>query len=89
MKQTFKNKLKRIILWLVFGFVILFVFRFIYGYTKTIDDTPSQTQFLESINNTSRNYASKKYKVKQNNSNQSAIRVDQKYEKISVIKTMT
>jgi hypothetical protein len=89
MKQTFKKKLKKVILWLIFGFVVLFVFRFFYGYTKTIDVIPSQMQFIESFGNTRKNYASKEYNVKQNNANQSIIRLDQKYEKIAVIQTMT
>lgn len=87
MKQTFKKRLKRIVFWLVIIFAILFIFRLIYGYTKTSDDTPNQTQFFESISNTKRNYASKEYRVKPNTGNQSAVKVDQKYEKIAEIKT--
>jgi len=87
MKQTFKKRLKKLIFWLIIIFVILFIFRLMYGYTKTFDDTPNQTQFFDNISNSKRNYATKKYKVKSNNSNQSAIKVDQKYEKIAEIKT--
>lgn len=85
MKQTFKKKLKKIIFWLLLIFIILFVFRLIYGYTKTFDDIPNQTQFFENISNTNRNYASKKYKVKSNTVNQLPVKVDQKYEKIAEI----
>lgn len=87
MKQAFKKRLKKLIFWLILIFVILFVFRIIYGYTKTFEDSPNQTQFFESISNTKRNYASKEYSVKSNNVNQSAVKVDQKYEKIAEIRS--
>lgn len=87
MKQLFKRKLKNVILWLLIIFAVLFIFRLMYGYTKTFDDTPNQTQFFNNISNSKRNYATKKYKVKSNTTNQSAIKVDQKYEKIAAIKT--
>ncbi len=87
MEQKLKNELKTAILWLVFGFAVLFAFRLIYGYTKVIDGTLGQVRSFESINNVQRNYASKKYKVQQNNNNKTSIKVDQKYEKIAEIKT--
>lgn len=87
MKQTFKKRLKKLIFWLLIVFAILFIFRLMYGYTKTFDDTPNQSQFFDNISNSKRNYATKKYKVKSNTTNQSAIKVDQKYEKIAEIKT--
>lgn len=87
MKPTFKKRLKKLILWLILIFAVLFIFRLIYGYTKTFDDTPNQAQFFDNISNSKRNYATKKYKVKSNTPNQTAIKVDQKYEKIAEIKT--
>jgi len=87
MKKTFKKRLKKLIFWLIVIFTILFIFRLMYGYTKSYDNTPSQSQFFDLISNTSRNYATNKYKVKSNIANQSAINVDQKYEKIAEIKT--
>ncbi|MDB9911014.1 DUF4349 domain-containing protein [Flavobacteriaceae bacterium] len=87
MKKTFKKRLKKLIFWLILIFTILFIFRLMYGYTKSYDNTPSQSQFFDLISNTSRNYATNKYKVKSNIANQSAINVDQKYEKIAEIKT--
>jgi hypothetical protein len=87
MKETLKKRLKKVIFWLIILFVALFVFRLIYGYTKKFDDTTNQTQFFDNISNSKRNYASKKYKVKSNTTNQTAIKVDQKYEKIAEIKT--
>jgi hypothetical protein len=87
MKPTFKKKLTKLVLWLLLIFLALFLFRLVYGYTKTFETTPSQTPFFESILNTKRNYASKEYKVKSNTTNQSPIKVDQKYEKIAEINT--
>ncbi|WP_299314808.1 DUF4349 domain-containing protein [uncultured Aquimarina sp.] len=87
MKQSFKKRLKKLILWLILVFAILFIFRLMYGYTKTFDETPNQSQFFDNISNSKRNYATKKYEVKSGTTNQSAIKVDQKYEKIAEIKT--
>jgi len=87
MKTTFKKRLKKLIFWLIIIFAILFIFRFMFGYTKTFENTPNQTQFFDNISNSKKNYATKRYKVKGNNTNQSAIKVDQKYEKIAEIKT--
>jgi hypothetical protein len=61
------------------------MFRLIYGFTKTFDDTPNQIHFFENISNTRKNYASKEYKIRSNNTSQSSIKVDQKYEKIAEI----
>ena len=68
-------------------FAVLFIFRIIYGYTKTFDVTPNQTRFFENISNSKRNYATNKYEVKSSGTNQSAIKFDQKYEKVAEIKT--
>lgn len=86
MKQTFKKRLKKLIFWLIIIFAILFIFRLVFGYTKTFEVTPSQTQFFARLSS-SNNYATKKYEVKSNAANQSATKVDQKYEKIAEIKT--
>ena len=82
-----KKRLKKSILILLLGFVLLFIFRLGYGYTKTIGGDSSQTVFFESINNSKRNYASKKYKGKSRAVNPTAITVDQKYEKIAEVNT--
>jgi len=87
MKQTFKKRLKKLFFWLIIVFATLFIFRLMYGYTKTFDDTPNQSQFFDNISNSKRNYATNKYEVKSSTTNQSAIKVDQKYEKIAEIKT--
>jgi hypothetical protein len=87
MRQPLKKNLKKIVLCLVLMFLVLFIFRLTYGYTKKYNDTPKQTHFFENISNSKRNYASKKYKLKSNQGNQTSIKVDQKYEKIAEIKT--
>lgn len=87
MEKVLKKRLKKLIVILITVFLVLFVFRFIYGYTKTIDGANNQVQFFESISNSRKNYASKKYKVKSNNTVQSPIKVDQKYEKIAEIRS--
>lgn len=87
MKTPFKKRLKRLIFWLIVIFAILFIFRFIYGYTKTFENPSNQTHFFDNISNSKRNYATKKYQVKSTTTNQSTIKVDQKYEKIAEIKT--
>ncbi len=66
-------------------FLILFIFRIIYGYKKPIENTFSPTSFIENIDNVRKNYASKKYK--NTAINQSTVKVDQKYEKIADINT--
>lgn len=85
--QPFKSKLKRLILFLILGFIILFFFRLMYGYTTTPDDHSTENIFFQSIGDVKRNYASKEYKVRSNTAEISAIKVDQKYEKIAEINT--
>lgn len=86
MKRTFKQKWGRLILALLGIFLALFVFRLIYGYTKTIDDNSHRTQFFESIRAVSKNYASKKYKAK-SSVNNIPTGLDQKYEKVAEVNT--
>lgn len=87
MNQSFKRRLKKIVYLLLIVFAVLFLFRLLYGYTIKFDDTPNQTRFFNYSSNSKKNYASKKYKVKSSSSSQSAIKVDQKYEKVAEIKT--
>jgi len=87
MNPHFKSRLRKLIVFLLAGFLILFAFRLMYGYTKTINNHPGQSQFFENISSVKRNYASKKYEVKSSNNPQSPVKVDQKYEKIAEIST--
>jgi len=86
MKKTFRQKWGRLILALLGIFLALFVFRLIYGYTKTIDDNAHRTQFFESIRAVSKNYASKKYQAK-SSVNNIPTGLDQKYEKVAEVNT--
>lgn len=87
MKEAFKKRYKKATVWLVMIFVVLFIFRLMYGYTKSFDETTNHSQFFEVNSNTKRNYASKKYEVKSSSQNHASTKVDQKYEKIAEIKT--
>ena len=87
MKEAFKKRFKKLIFWLIIIFALLFVFRLMYGYTITVDNSPSDTRFFEDSNNSKSNYASKEYSMKGGNQTQASIKVDQKYEKIAEIKT--
>jgi hypothetical protein len=87
MNLEFKKKMKSLIIGLITIFVILFIFRLIYGYSKTDVISPNQTEFFENISSIKRNYATKKYEVKSNTPNISVKKIDQKYEKIAEIKT--
>ncbi len=86
--MTFKKRLYNIILGLIVVFVTLFIFRLIYGYTKTSENRTKVIQFFNNTSSLRKNYATKKYQVKASkNINQSAVKVDQKYEKVAKIKT--
>ena len=90
MKTTFKKRLKKLILSLVLLFVILFILSLVYGYTKETVQITNQGQFLQSITNSKRNYASKKYQqVRSTGELQNTTKTDQKYEKIAEIKTQS
>ncbi len=87
MKPELKKKFRKIVLLLVLGFIVLFAFRFIYGFTKSNDHTSDQTPQFDDMSSGKRNYASKEYKVQSTNESSSPVKVDQKYEKIAEIKT--
>ncbi len=79
--------MKRVIIFLVAIFVIMFAFRLWYGYSLKTNDGQGQTQFFDNISSSRKNYATKKYEVKSSVASKSAVRVDQKYEKIAEINT--
>lgn len=87
MTQEQTNRLKKIIVILIAGFLLLFLFRLAYGYTRHTSASSGQSNFFESFSVTQRNYASKKYEVKSSGATQSPMQVDQKYEKIAEIHT--
>lgn len=88
MKFTSKTQLKKIIVALLFLFVVLFIFRLIYGYQTATEPITStihneMTEFSSGIRN---NYASKKHQM---NAGVLVTSVDQKYEKIATINTLS
>ena len=87
MQKTFRQRLRRLILLLLGLFVLLFVFRLIYGYTLTISDSSGGISFFDGLSDVKRNYASKEYKMKSESTSQGPMRVDQKYEKIAEVNT--
>lgn len=87
MKQAFRKRFRNMASILLLGFLLLFIFRLIYGYTEPTNVSSNQTQFSESVLNGRRNYASKKYEIKSAKTTQSLTKVDQKYEKIAEIST--
>lgn len=87
MKTSFRKRFRKVIIALLAGFVVFFIFRLVYGYSKTTESSMVQGEFFESIADVRRNYASKKYAVKSTNTGQLAVNVDQKYEKIAEVNT--
>ncbi len=88
MNKTILQRLRKPLLLLFSLFVILFVFRLIYGYVKTSEDNSDEVHFFESISNVKRNFASKEYSKSEAGAPVAAsIKVDQKYEKIAEINT--
>ncbi len=92
MTTTFKARFWEISKWFVGLFVLLFMFRLIYGYvaTDTTAGNDYSDNFFSSINNLRKNYASEKTIMKggdvQAASNMAS---NQKYEKTASIKTKT
>lgn len=89
MKQTFKKRMKKGIIYLILLFVILFVFRIWYGYSEHPNGNMLESDlFFQEITSSRVNYASKKYKINTvSNNSPSVIDVDQKYEKIATVNT--
>jgi len=88
MKPLIKKEFKKTATILLSLFVVLFVFRLIYGYQTVSEPTISNVlhDVAEFSISARKNYASKKYKL---NSGISPISVDQKYEKIADINTVS
>jgi len=88
MKSFVKKRFKKAVAVLFFLFFALFVFRLIYGYQTVTEPTLSNV-FHEMVDfsvGVRKNYASKKYKL---NSGMSPLSVDQKYEKVADINTLS
>lgn len=65
-KQKMKSKVFRVTAWLMAGFVLLFAFRLLYGYTdpymKGYEQNEYISDFFEDLESIKRNYASDDYK---------------------------
>lgn len=88
MKSFIKKRIKKTASILVLLFVVLFIFRLIYGYQTVTEPTISNvlSEMVDYSLNTRKNYASKKHLL---NAGMSPISVDQKYEKIADINTVS
>ena len=93
MKQFVKTRLKKLLTICLFVFAIMFVFRLIYGYKTVPDQQMPQVfneivefQATETVTIGRKNYASKKWKQQ---IGQSPTSVDQKYEKIADINSLS
>jgi hypothetical protein len=97
MNTSFKKRIIRVLLVLSFGFVLLFAFRFIYGYTASARTIEAEyiSGFFDNLGQVKKNYASDRYQFQKSSggdavpSNQQQIDVDQKYEKTATVKSKT
>lgn len=88
MEATFKKRFKKLLAVLLLCFVLLFLFRLTYGYQKTNEPQTNlfNLEMSETIFEGRKNYATKKYR---NAMGQSPARMDQKYEKIADINSVS
>jgi Domain of unknown function (DUF4349) len=91
MTTSFKTRFWKTSRWFVGLFVLLFVFRLIYGYIAIDNNysTDFSDNFFSSIDNLRKNYASEKSTMKGDVQVSSNIASNQKFEKTASIKTKT
>src|SRR5882724_496112 len=91
MTTSFKRRFRALITWLVLPFVLLFVFRLMYGYAATTAGSgyDYSSDFFSSVGHLRKNYASEKIALKANVQRQAEIASAQKYEKTATIKSKT
>ena len=100
MKSSFKKRLVITLIIAAIGFVVLFAFRFIYGYTTGAREVREEyfSDFFDDAESLKKNYASDKYRVKREaydavstDQSQAAneFNLEQKYEKTATIKSRT
>src|SRR5690349_6380867 len=103
MKLPFKKKLGRTVLVLMAGFLLLFIFRFMYGYTTGLSEVREEylSDFFSEREDLRHNYASDSYKFLKSQAPSAGaetgggagasapheFNVDQKYEKTATIKS--
>jgi hypothetical protein len=88
MKSFIKKRFKKTLAILLLVLIVLFVLRLIYGYKIVHEPTISNVlnEMVDMSYNVRKNYASKKYLL---NSGLTPVSVDQKYEKIADINTLS
>lgn len=91
MVSNFKQRIWRTGKWFTGLFIILFVFRLVYGYnvTSTRGNSEYGSDFFSSVNNLRKNYASEKIAMKNDVQQQASAASSQKYEKTASVKTKT
>lgn len=91
MTTTFKTRFWKTSKWFAGLFILLFLFRLLYGYVATDTNTISDysDNFFSSIGNLRKNYASEKISMKGDVQVASGVASNQKYEKTASIKTKT
>lgn len=92
MMKSFKARIWGLVRWATLVFLVLFIFRFIYGYVAPDGRQASDysNDFFESISNLRKNYASEKMQYKGESGRQQpdmAVSPSQKYEKTASVKT--
>jgi Domain of unknown function (DUF4349) len=91
MTTTFKTRFWILSKWLGSLFILLFIFRLLYGYFATdLNNAPDYSEnFFSSVDNLRKNYASEKISIKGNVQQQASIASNQKYEKTATVKSKT
>ncbi len=91
MTMNFKTRFWKTSKWFVGLFILLFTFRFIYGFVVTDAGSSNDysSDFFSSLDNVRKNYASEKFKMKGDVQAQSNAASNQKFEKTASIKTKT
>ena len=88
MATTFKKRFFKLCLWFLALFILLFIFRFVYGYLPSEQVRNNDySDFFNSINNVRKNYASEKFKLKGEVQAASNLASNQKFEKTASIKS--
>ncbi len=92
MMKSFKARILGLVRWATLVFLVLFIFRFIYGYVANDGRQTGDysNDFFESISNLRKNYASEKMQYKGAPSQQQpdmVVSPSQKYEKTASVKT--
>lgn len=90
MTTTFRKRFWRLTKWFIALFIVLFIFRLVYGYFATDSYTPDYSgNFFSSVENLRKNYASEKIISKTNVQQQASAASNQKYEKTATVKSKT